>query len=36
MAKIYATLIEKGLKKFNDVPDKYAKEVLEILGWGKV
>lgn len=36
MAKIYATLIEKGLKKFEDVPDKYAREVLDILGWAKI
>lgn len=36
MAKIYAALIEKGLKNFSDVPDKYAREVLDILGWAKV
>lgn len=31
MAKIYATLIQKGLKTLEDVPEKLRKEVEKIL-----
>ena len=32
MAKIYANLINKGLKTIDDVPSKYVDAVKEILG----
>lgn len=32
MARIYATLIKKGLKTINDVPKALQKEVKELLG----
>lgn len=32
MAKIYAALIQKGLKTIDDVPEQLQAEVLEILG----
>ena len=32
MAKIYATLIRKGLKTIEDVPEHLREEVLAILG----
>ena len=32
MAKIYAALIEKGLKTMDDVPEKLKDEVLKLLG----
>lgn len=32
MAKIYAALIEKGLKTIDDVPESLRDEVLRILG----
>ncbi len=32
MAKIYANLIQKGLKTINDVPEKLKEAVREILG----
>lgn len=31
IARIYANSIEKGNKKFEDVPDRIKEEVLEIL-----
>lgn len=31
MAKIYADLIKKGLKTFDDVPEKLREAVLELL-----
>lgn len=32
MAKIYAALIEKGLKTIDDVPEKLKDEVRKLLG----
>ncbi len=34
MAKIYAELIKKGLKKLEEVPEKLRKKVQEILEEG--
>ena len=31
MAKIYASLIKKGIKTIEDVPDKLISEVIKIL-----
>lgn len=37
MAKIYADLIRKGVKKINDVPTKLKDDVIKILNnWGVV
>lgn len=32
MAKVYASLIKKGLKTINDVPEHLRQEVLALLG----
>ena len=32
MAKVYASLIKKGLKTINDVPEHLKQEVLALLG----
>jgi len=32
MAKIYAALIQKGIKTIDDIPEKLREEVLKLLG----